>query len=322
MRARLLAIIAATACAWSGAAARAQSSYEADFDTTFPTFGYSYGYSGYGEIDYSAVDTSSQTPSVYDVMTPPAATATYDTTNWTLPGYETYTYSGWGLGIGIGFVDGKRPTSSDLSQYTVSFDVKVEGYNEFDDGIRTDIQVIFQGPLFAENDYVVGVNNDNLGNLPEVPLVTSTFQTITHPLSDFAVLNNTEWDFPTLFAEATQVMVQVQASSNRDEIGLDNDNILTIDNLKIEGPFTGGGTLQGNYDGDTDVDGNDLLAWQVGGAEGGLTPENLQAWKDNFGAGGGVAAAVGAIPEPTGLALIGIAAMSLLRFRRRAPRSV
>jgi hypothetical protein len=318
MRAKLLAVIAATWCGLSGAAAWAQSSYEADFDTTFPTFGYAYGYSGYGELDYSAVDTGSQTPATYDVLTPPAATATYDTTNWTLPGYETYTYSGWGLGIGIGFVDGKRPTSSDLSQYTLSFDVKVEGYAEFDDGIRSDIQVIFQGPLFAENDYVVGVNADNLGNFAEVPLVTSTFQTITRPLSDFAVLNSTEWDFPTLFAETTQVMVQVQASSNRDEIGLDNDNILTIDNLKIEGPFTGGGTLQGNYDGDTDVDGNDLLAWQVGGAPEGLTPESLQAWRDGFGQGGGVAAAVGAIPEPSCLALAGVAALSLLRRRRRA----
>lgn len=237
MRARLLAILAAAWCGLSGATAQAQFTYEADFDATFPTFGYGYGYSGYGELDFSATDTGSQTPSTWNVSTPPAATATLDTTNWTLPGYETYTYCGWGLGIGIGLFDGGRPTSSDLSQYTVSFDVKVEGYETFDDGIRTDVQVIFQGPAFADDDYAVGVNGDNLGNLTEVPLFTSTVQTFSAPLSDFAILNDTEWDFTTLFAEATQVMVQLQPSSNAAEIGFDNNNVLTVDNLKITGPF-------------------------------------------------------------------------------------
>jgi hypothetical protein len=323
MRARLLAILAATWCGLSGAAAFAQSTYEFNFDTTFPAFGYGFGYSGYGELDYSAVDTSGQTPSTWNVATPPAATASLNTTNWALPGYETYTYCGWGLGIGIGFTDGKRPASGDLSKYTLSFDVKVEGYDPGDDGIRTDMKIIFQGPAFADDDYVIGVNGADmgahLGNFTEVPLLTSTVQTFSHPLSDFAILNDTEWDFPTLFAEATQVLVEMQPSTNRGEIGIDNDNILTVDNLKLEGPF--GDALGGDFDGDNDVDGADLLTWQVGGAPGGVTAGNLQAWRDSFGQVGGVALAAGAIPEPGCLALAGVAALRLLCIRRRAPRS-
>ena len=126
----------------------AQTVYEADFDTKFPSFGYSYGYSGFGELDFSATDTSSRTPSSYDVDTPPAATATFDSSQWMLPGYETHTYAGWGLGIGFSLPEGMRPTSADLSEYTVSFDAKVTGYDEnvAATGLETPITIILQGP--------------------------------------------------------------------------------------------------------------------------------------------------------------------------------
>jgi len=80
----------------------------------------------------------------------------------------------------------------------------------------------------------------------------------------------------------------------------------------------------GDFDGDGDADGNDFLIWQrgVGGVHNAAT---LATWKANFGAS--AAAAVGGVPEPAGVVLVGLA-LALLggcaRFvaRRSASKQV
>lgn len=77
----------------------------------------------------------------------------------------------------------------------------------------------------------------------------------------------------------------------------------------------------GDFDGDTDVDGDDFLKWQRGESPNGLTPTDLDIWKQNYGDDFSVAAAV-AVPEPVGgagLAIAGaIAGRRALRRRGRA----
>jgi hypothetical protein len=81
--------------------------------------------------------------------------------------------------------------------------------------------------------------------------------------------------------------------------------------------YVGGGGQPGDFDGDADVDGNDFLVWQRGGAPGGLTAANLTTFRNNFGAGGAEVAA-GAVPEPTAALLMLAAGLLLPRRRIRA----
>jgi hypothetical protein len=85
-----------------------------------------------------------------------------------------------------------------------------------------------------------------------------------------------------------------------------------------------------DFDGDSDVDGEDFLIWQRGfGLTGETTNANgdadgsgavdaadLDVWKGAFG-GGAAVGAVGAVPEPTSLSLLAAGAAGLALYRRR-----
>jgi hypothetical protein len=100
---------------------------------------------------------------------------------------------------------------------------------------------------------------------------------------------------------------------------------LEIESVTITVPQQG---QPGDFDGDSDVDGRDLLAWQrqLGGAgsadadnSGTVDQADLEIWKENFGAGAAVPAA-GAVPEASSLALaccMVLQAVSLTRRRNR-----
>jgi hypothetical protein len=77
--------------------------------------------------------------------------------------------------------------------------------------------------------------------------------------------------------------------------------------------YVGGGGQPGDFDTDADVDGNDFLVWQRGGAPGGLTAANLTTWRNNYGAP--AVPAAGAVPEPSSLVLL-VAAGALIACRR------
>ncbi len=323
MRCKSFTTAAVWACcfvAWQ-AASHAQTTIQADFDTTFPVFGYAYDFSGYGNPpDYTAIDTSDQVTSSSSVLSP-AATAQLDTTAWAPQNMEGgYTYAGWGLGIGFGLPEDQRATSGDLSQYSATFDVSVAGYDPLDDGLTTDIVVIFQAPD-ADMD---GDTEEVRIGVPEAerPIVTTTPQTITVNFGNLTVANS-EFDFTTNFADAFQVLLQLQPNTNATEIGFDADNVITLDNVVISGPFATGGGGDGDFDGNQVVDGNDFLVWQRGETPNALSPDELAQWQANYGTGGGAAAsAAAAIPEPAAAALaaLGLGGLALRTGRGRAKR--
>ncbi len=72
--------------------------------------------------------------------------------------------------------------------------------------------------------------------------------------------------------------------------------------------------LAGDFDDDSDVDGNDFLVWQRDNGVGSLTD-----WRANFGmTSGGSSAAVQAIPEPATLSLLALAGAAIVaRYRLR-----
>ncbi len=83
-----------------------------------------------------------------------------------------------------------------------------------------------------------------------------------------------------------------------------------------------------DFDGDNDVDGNDFLVWQRGlgpgtsstgdaNGDGTVDGADLTIWRDQFGSAP-IAAAAGAVPEPSALALasLGLAALAARRRRR------
>ena len=71
--------------------------------------------------------------------------------------------------------------------------------------------------------------------------------------------------------------------------------------------------IAGDYNGDGKVDGADFLEWQR--TDG--TPAGLMAWQTNYGTGGLLSAATGAVPEPTSIVLLGLC-LSTLAFCRRS----
>jgi autotransporter-associated beta strand protein len=94
---------------------------------------------------------------------------------------------------------------------------------------------------------------------------------------------------------------------------------------------TAPGIENANFDGDGDVDGNDFLIWQRGfggpgtasqgdaNADGQVNDVDFGIWKNQFGTTGLAAPAVGAVPEPTAVAmLLGAAGAALLGRRRWA----
>jgi len=65
----------------------------------------------------------------------------------------------------------------------------------------------------------------------------------------------------------------------------------------------------GDFDEDGDIDGADFLLWQRGGSPTPLSPSDLADWEAGYGtpALSGLAATIGAVPEPSSLVLLGLA---------------
>ncbi len=71
--------------------------------------------------------------------------------------------------------------------------------------------------------------------------------------------------------------------------------------------------LDGDFDGDNDVDGADFLVWQRDLGDAG----NLDDWNVNFGATA-AAATIAAVPEPASLLLASAMAMMVVCWRGRS----
>ncbi|HMP07349.1 MAG TPA: hypothetical protein PJ982_13435 [Lacipirellulaceae bacterium] len=85
-----------------------------------------------------------------------------------------------------------------------------------------------------------------------------------------------------------------------------------VDNVRFTTPPQG---TPGDFNGDDVVDGADFIIWQRGGSPNPNSPDDLNAWRDNFAPA--ALSAAGAIPEPGSAALAACAGVLLLGRRRR-----
>ncbi len=97
--------------------------------------------------------------------------------------------------------------------------------------------------------------------------------------------------------------------------GLDDYDLL-IDNFKLEIFGSNEPSDNADFDGDGDVDGNDFLFWQRGNSTNGGSPADLVLWQQQYGTNP-LVAAVGAVPEPTSVALLSLSGAMCLAMRRR-----
>lgn len=243
------------------AAVDADTILDFDFETTFPSFGYSYHYAGEGDSTCAGLPVSdSEVSSTYDVTTGPTATASFDTSAWDFPPDACYTYAGFGLGIGYELPSNQRLNSGTLADYTIRFDAWIEGTESLD----ADLQFIFQIPDQNGDGnpegYRLGVSNSTPSSTP-TPFLTSTTQSFSINLADVAFWDGT-WDFATDFAQTTNFQLIVQPYGNAISIGVDNDNVLYVDNVRLEGPLRT--VVTGDFDNDGDYDCSDVDALVAG----------------------------------------------------------
>lgn len=88
----------------------------------------------------------------------------------------------------------------------------------------------------------------------------------------------------------------------------------------VLGTLTGAVEFASGVDGDFDdnniVDGNDFLVWQRGGSPNPLSSADLAAWKANFGSSVPASASVASVPEPAAALLISLG-LSFVMLNRR-----
>ena len=99
-----------------------------------------------------------------------------------------------------------------------------------------------------------------------------------------------------------------------DEVRLTNEVLPVTDFLFYQEPAG----LDGDFNADGVVDGADFLKWQRGESPNPLSADDLTAWRTNYGAGPGAAAAAGAVPEPAAATLLGLALGGAAIKRRRS----
>lgn len=115
--------------------------------------------------------------------------------------------------------------------------------------------------------------------------------------------------------------VSLGAPYNTNVFGAGNDGDLVFSFAQTGDPLIESvveyvsGSLDGDFDGDNAVDGNDFLAWQRGESPNPLSASDLAAWQSSYGAGA-VSAAV-AVPEPNTIALFALGSILLATTRRR-----
>lgn len=74
-------------------------------------------------------------------------------------------------------------------------------------------------------------------------------------------------------------------------------------------------SVPGDFDGDLDVDGEDLLAWQRGDSPNPMSADDLSLWQQNYAGGAGTLESAVAVPEPASMMLCGLVALALIQCR-------
>ena len=229
-----------------------------------------------------------------------------------LGGFHTFS------GAGFGFAQG-QPGANNPANYAMTFDLKVAGAIN---------PVPVRGNVFVYmGDYeaVFGVDLNSDGDLDDgfdiwrsefgVPVAADNYANFNH-----VVWNLSQGAAPTadplipapFFSDETTIGFQLYF--NNDEFGHDAGNVVTIDNVALT--FTPPVLLDGDFNGDGAVDGQDFVIWQRGESPTFMSQQDLDAWRNNFTPA--AAGAAGAVPEPAGALLAAAALAGAVVRRRRA----
>lgn len=237
--------------------------------------------------------------------------------NWSY--YGTQGFLGfWGEGFGAG--DGQNGADNP-ARYELSFEVKVEGhsYNGDPNGypnppIRSEVN-LYKG----DYELVYGDQNGNgvdPNNLEGYDIWQSEYASpdVTDPnwthvswrlnSGTTPVAPSAEITTPHFVDEST---FRFSFYLDTGGFGLDNDNVIYIDNLQLE--FFPAGP--GDFNGDDRVDGLDFLEWQRNPTVG-----SLSEWETYYGTSYSTAV-VQAVPEPSTILLTLLAGLMLAKPVRR-----
>lgn len=151
--------------------------------------------------------------------------------------------------------------------------------------------------LKADGSLAIMIVNANLNNVADVTIDVEGILLESGAPSGFSLTDGTSFRR----APSTNVL------DNQLSLSVPQRSILTYIIPAVAG-------TAGDFDGDGDVDGDDLLKWQRDG----LSQDDLMDWENNYGTGPPPLSASVAVPEPTSLALAtSVILACLLRKPRR-----
>jgi hypothetical protein len=305
--------------------------YLEDFQGEFPgpqgIWGNGYSYHGGALADPLVVEEvasvgfgAEETPQSYQISIDASNNIGEGSWGWY---YGLGTFPRFSAGAGDGAAQG-QVGQDNPSNFTVGFDLKVAG--------AANTQPVRGNVTLYKPDYeaLYGVDLNNDGDMidgfdiwqselivPAQPDSYADWKSVSLNLGSLAtpiVPGSSPVPAPFFDDESTFVLNLYWGGG---EYGIDAGNTINFDNVALT--FTPPVIQPGDFNqSGGKVDGNDLLAWQRGEAEGGLTDANLTIWKDNYGLPLATVA-VSAVPEPASAALlVGAIATLGLAARRRA----
>lgn len=173
-------------------------------------------------------------------------------------------WAGGGSG-GNGEVDFAQFNTADLELYRVTFDVRVAGLNE-----RTNTTTVLQLFMDAPDDTVTPADDngdpDGLVRLDfQIGRVSADWQTYSFLLSKAAAGSGSKENFTNHFSKISAVRTQWQAENTASlaDWGYDADNMLVVDNFKLERLYAGIGQIQAKRS-----EGNLVLTWSAPSSSG------------------------------------------------------
>jgi len=214
-------------------------------------------------------------------------------------------------GEGFAFAQGQSGEDNPAN-FEVSFDQMLQGNNGGQGSTPTGISIsLWKGDYETVNN--IDANND--GDLLDgFDIWKSEFNNLAAAGSNwehksFRLNTGTA---PTCASEVgtcafdDEAYIQFSYYFNSGGFGTDAGNVVNLDNMKLE--FFVQTITPGDFDQDSDVDGQDFLLWQQTPGVG-----NLADWDTNYGGGGPLT--IAAIPEPS--TVLGAAAVLMLGLVKR-----
>jgi hypothetical protein len=226
---------------------------------------------------------------------------------------------GWGQ---VSYYGAPTPTGgTPVHLVKVSLDIYMNGFN-----VTDPFEVVYQYPS-------ADIPNTPGGRAIRATTTNDQFTTVSF------FLNQTYGNLPpnfALFDTSSNLRFQYGQGGDGGTFGFDTNNLIRVDNIKIEVV-----AANADFNGDFNVDGNDFLIWQqnVGQAatttfvpidnnanngrllvngdangDGTVNDLDLAAWRAQYTGGSGLAA----VPEPSAVALAGLAVAALAGRRRRS----